>query len=305
MNLINKYEGAVFFVDLLGITALTNGLIPLENKNYECWLKQYDLDNNNQYLAAALLSEFRNILVNLNERHSSVKVTQLSDCAFICSENISDIVLFSSQFMTKAINAGLLCRGGMSYGEIIETNQNHDLKRFIVGNAVTMAAKLEGIAKGSRVLIDKDFPHYLTTIDRNFAMRTNVLFSHFTNPVDFTVYDEFKWYLYPSLTEDIKDISTMAYEERKTLTKLRLKIANKLIFSPKFGWNSKSKEGIVHLKATINFMVENGLLDIYHDFDWEDLVSKREEGILEKANRMIDYDLEYYPREYTHLLDLL
>lgn len=302
MELITKYDGAVFFVDLLGMTALTNNLIALENEDYECWLSQYGLEYTNQYLAASLLADFRKILIELNDQFDSVTVSQLSDCAFIWSKNITDIVVFSSQFMTKAINAGLLCRGGLTYGEIIETNQNHELGRFIVGKAVTDAAKLEGIAKGSRVLIDIDFPYNLNEFDPGFAGRTIPLFAPFTNPLDYTEYDEFKWYLYPNLTHNVSNLSIMTFEEKRTLIKQRLKLANKVRCSPKFSWNSKSKEGLVQVKATINFIAENGLLDVFHTFAWESVASKRDEKIVENVNRLIDDNQEYATSKHRHLL---
>jgi hypothetical protein len=302
MELITKYDGAVFFVDLLGMTALTNNLITLENKDYECWLSQYGLEYTNQYLAASLLADFRKILIELNEQFDSVTVSQLSDCAFVWSKNITDIVVFSSQFMTKAISSGLLCRGGLTYGEIIETNQNHELGRFIVGKAVTDAAKLEGIAKGSRVLIDKDFPNYLNEFDSNFAGRTIPLFVPFINPLDYQEYDEFKWYLCPNLTHNVSNLSIMSFEEKRSLTKKRLKLANIVRCSPKFSWNSKSKEGLVQVKATINFIAENGLLDVFHTFAWESTLSKRDENFVENLNRIIDENQQYATQENKHLL---
>lgn len=302
MELITKYDGAVFFVDLLGMTALTNNRIDLENEDYECWLSQYGLEYTNQYLAASLLADFRKILIELNDQFDNVTVSQLSDCAFVWSKNITDIVLFSSQFMTKAISAGLLCRGGLTYGEIIEINQNHELGRFIVGKAVTDAAKLEGVAKGSRVLIDIDFPHNLNHFDPDFASRTIPLFAPFTNPLDYTEYDEFKWYLCPNLTHNVSNLSVLTFAEKRTLTKQRLKLANKVRCSPKFAWNSKSKEGLVQVKATINFIAENNLLDVFHTFAWENAVGKRDEKIVENVNRLIDNDQEYIESANQHLL---
>ncbi len=293
MELISKYDGAVFFVDILGMTALTNSKIALSNDDYSYWLDKHGKEYTDQYLAASILAEFRQILIELNISFQSVTVSQLSDCAFIWSKNISNVVLFASKFMTTAINRGLLCRGGMTYGEIIETNQNHQLGRFIVGKAVTDAAKLEGIAKGARILIDKDFPRSLWTQNKDFAERTIPLFAPFTNPLDYTDYDEFKWYLCPNLSDEVQNLSILSKAERVTLTKSRLKIANQIRFSPKFSWNSKSMEGVIQLKATINFISENNLLDISHNFAWTDVVEKRGEDVVASANRKIDSYKDY------------
>jgi hypothetical protein len=293
MDIISKFDGAVFFVDILGISALTNNKMTLTEDDYCHWLDQHGKEYTDQYLAASILTEFRQILIELNQTFQNVTVSQLSDCAFVWSRNITDIVLFASKFMTTAINRGLLCRGGLTYGEIIETNQNHDLGRFIVGKAVTDAAKLEGVAKGARVLIDQDFPNNLWKQDKNFAERTIPLFAPFTNPLDYTDYDEFKWYLCPDLSSNVNDLSILSNEEKITLTKSRLKIANQVRCAPKFNWNSKSKEGLIQLKATINFISENSLLEISHNFAWKDTAAKRGNNIVESINRKIDSDKDY------------
>jgi len=288
MELISKNEGAVFFVDILGMTALTNNRIDLSDNDYSPWLDQYNKDYTDQFLAASILVEFRKILIELDKSFVNVTISQLSDCAFVWSENITDIVLFASNFMTKAVRSGLLCRAGLTYGEIIETNKNHKLGRFIVGKAVTDAAKLEGIPKGARILIDQDFPHHLWEHDKDFAERTIPLFAPFINPLDYTTYDEFKWYLCPDLDRNVKNLSILEPIEKIELTKQRLKIANNIRCSPKFNWNSKSKEGLIQVRASISFISANRLLDIMHNFEWNDVVAKRDEAVVDKLSRKID-----------------
>jgi hypothetical protein len=293
MEFISKYDGAVFFVDILGMTALTNNKMTLIDEDYGPWLDQHAKEYTDQYLAASILVEFRQILIELNDNFQTVTVSQLSDCAFIWSKNITDVVLFACKFMTTAIKRGLLCRGGLTFGEIIETNQNHELGRFIVGKAVTDAAKLEGIAKGARVLIDQDFPRRLWENNKGFAERITPLFAPFTNRLDYTDYDEFKWYLCPDLSPDTDDLTRLSDGEKIILTKSRLKIANQVRCSPKFNWNSKSKEGLVQLRATINFIAENYLLDISHNFGWTDVVAKRGEEVVLSINQKIDSYNDY------------
>jgi len=293
MELISKYDGAVFYVDILGMKALTNNKIDLADEDYSHWLDQYRLEHTNQYLAASILAEFRKILINLDNDFEDVTISQLSDCAFVWSKNITNIVLFASKFMTTAITSGILCRGGLTYGEIIETNQNHKLGRFIVGKAVTDAAKLEGVAKGARVLIDIDFPHNLWQYDKKFAEKVIPLFAPFTNPLDYTDYDEFKWYLCPDLSIAVSNLSILKDEEKLNLTKKRLKIANKVRCSPKFNWNGKSNEGLVQLKATINFIAADSLLNVSHNFGWNDVVPKRADATVIKINKLIDEDEDY------------
>jgi hypothetical protein len=294
MNLISEHNGAVFFIDILGISALTNNKLPLTNLDYSAWLDAYSLEYSNQYLAATILAEFRQLLMDLEKDFRNITIAQFSDCAFIWSENIKDIILFTTKFMISAINKGLLCRGGLSYGEIIVTNQKHHLGRFIVGKAVTEAAKLEGLAKGARVLINEDLPAKLWEEDKCFAESTLPLFCPFTNPLDFAIYDEFKWYLCPYQSVNSNNLNTLTTTERIEYTKLRLKIANRVRCSPKFYWNSKSKEGQVQLNATINFISQNNLLDVYHEFAWKGLVEKRTEKIVDDIDILIDVSEKYF-----------
>ncbi|MDR2583999.1 MAG: hypothetical protein LBC75_11010 [Fibromonadaceae bacterium] len=295
MELISKKDGAVFFVDILGITALTNGSIELTDEDYSPWLELYNEPYTEQFLAASILIEFRKILIKLNNIFTKVTISQLSDCAFVWSENITDVVLFAANFMTEAIRNGLLCRGGLTYGEIIETNQEHKLGRFIVGKAVSDAAKLERIAKGTRILIDQEFPNKLFDQDKNFSERTIPLFTPFVNPLDYNTYDEFKWYLCPDIDKNVMNLSILRFDDKIKLTKQRLKIANIIRCSPKFRWNSKSKEGLVQVKASISFISDSGILDIKHNFGWSDLVAKRDEKTLVEISNEIDTYLDYRP----------
>jgi hypothetical protein len=292
MELITKYEGAVFFVDILGMSALTNNRLTLNNEDYCHWLDKHHKKYTNQYLAAAILAEFRHILMDLDDEFKIVTIAQLSDCAFAWSEKIADIVLFASKFMNRSITSGLLCRAGMTYGEIIETNQNHKLGRFIVGTAVTDAVKLERIAKGARVLIDEDFPNHLFKLDKTFAEHTIPLFQPFTNPLDYSIYDEFKWYLCPDLRYE-HDLKILTDKEKVGLTKERLKIANQIRCSPRFNWNTRSKEGMLQLRASINFIAESGLLNVSHKFDWEDVIPNRRYDVVRNLETAIETDKDY------------
>jgi len=293
MEFISKYNGAIFFVDILGMSALTNSKIDLIDEDYSPWLDQYHKEYTDQFLAASILAEFRDILMKFEKKYPNVTISQLSDCAFIWSENIKEIVLFASNFMTAAIRRGLLCRGGLTYGEIIETNQNHNLGRFIVGKAVTDAAKLEGIPKGARILIDQEFPHHLWKQDEDFAGRVIPLFAPFINPLDYTTYDEFRWYVCPDLDANVKNLSVLSHKEKINLTKERLKVANVIRCSPKFSWNSKSKEGLTQIRASISFIAANEILDVLHNFEWTHEVSKRNEETVISVSKKIDNYPDY------------
>lgn len=287
MDIIEKSHAAVFYVDILGMGALTKQELELERTDYKSWLQKDRDEFNHQYLAAAILSEFRKILTTLMPKYKNVIVSQLSDCAFIWSDAICDVIRFAAEFMQLAIGKGVFCRGGLTYGEIIETNENHKLGRFIVGPAVTTAVKLETIAKGARILIDEDFPKFISDRDTIFAERTQSLFSPFTNPLDYQIYDEFKWYLVPFDKIGKVDLGLLEYNEKIEFTKNRLKLANQVRLSPRFSWNTKSTQGRIHLRATVSFIAENRLLGICHDYAWTGLGERRSMKIVNNIERMI------------------
>lgn len=273
MEFIRQFNGAVFFVDILGIGALTKGQIDLNDADYAEWLSRYPYKPSHQYLAAAILAEFRQILINLPELNE-VTITQLSDCAFIWSEDLSAVLKFCSKFMYNAIQRGILCRGGLSFGEIIITDQEHDgLGKFIVGKAVTEAVGLEGIAKGARVLINKEVINNLSNYP-DFNNNFREMFSSFTNPLDFAEYSEFRWYLCRDIDLIDTNLSRLSPIRRVELTKQRLKIANLVKCSPKFLWNSKSDQGKAQLNATVKFLAENNLLGVRHSLAWQGKIER-------------------------------
>jgi len=289
MELLQNYKGCVFFIDILGMSALTNGKIGLKKEDFIPWLGNEKKRYSNQFLGAAILAEFRRILMELDYKYKNVTITQLSDCAFIWSQNIADVIVFASQFMHLATNNGILCRGGISYGEIIETSQSHKLGRFIVGDAVTSAAKLESKSKGCRILINQNVPHTLWEQDKNMSDKIHQMFLPFINPVDYSVFDEFKWYLTPALELDnLIDIKLLSFEEKVKLTKQRLCLGNLVRCSPKFNWNSKSSEGLQQLIPSINFLTENNLLEILHNFGWENVIDHRDDETVVRINSKIN-----------------
>ncbi|MDD2384578.1 MAG: hypothetical protein PHN18_10350 [Sulfurospirillaceae bacterium] len=294
MEFAKKTNGAVFFVDILGFGALIQNKIKLKKIDFKPWLESYKLNDSsirytNQFLAASLLSTFRSILFEMQNQFVNVQIAQLSDCAFIWSEKILDIVVFANNFMTRAIKSGLLCRGGLAYGEIIETdnNDNHRLGKFIVGDAVTNAVKLEGLAKGCRILINQELPAELSNQCANSHYMTQ-MFQPFTNPLDYSVYDEFKWYLLPNM-EISKEIRSFSTLQKVHFTKERLKLVAELRFGEKFLWNVSSKEGFVQIRASIDFLsdYDANFLEIWHDFNWSSsFIESKNNRTLQMCNRV-------------------
>lgn len=292
MEFAKKIEGAVFFVDLLGIGALTQNGLKLDENDYSTWLEHHDVEYSDQFLATALLSEFRDILMSLSPTYPDVKLAQLSDCAFLWSENVTEVVLFANNIMSMALERGVLCRGGLAYGEIIDTgeNENHRLGKFIVGNAVSRAVKLEGASKGARVLIDPDFPSHCYEYDKDFSLKIGGLFAPFTNQLDYTTYDEFKWYLVPNLTKEMTYLSHMDNITKVSFVKERLKLAANVRYSPKFNWNVSSKQGIIQMKATIDFLTsqDKDVFAIWHNFRWKADEIETIENMEDKGERRLD-----------------
>ncbi|WP_312285108.1 hypothetical protein [Chryseobacterium gleum] len=290
MELLENYKGAVFFVDILGISALTNSKIELDENDFTPWLDD-PTKFSNQFLGAAILAKFRDLLSSLGDENTNLKITQLSDCAFVWSKKIEDVVVFCSKFMHHAVNNGILCRGGLAYGEIIETNQFHKLGRFILGDAVTQAAKLESISKGCRVLINQDLPHELFHQNDEMFNKIAKLFQPFDNTINFITYDEFKWYMAPELEyKNQSDLSRISFREKVEHTKNRLILANKLRCSTKFNWNSKTTEGQSQLIPSIRFLSENCIDGVMHNFEWKTMFNTRgEEKELRIKNEVKEY----------------
>lgn len=318
MEFSRTYNGAVFFVDLLGIGALTQNKIDLEENDFIGWEQNFPFqEKNNQFLAAVLLTQFRQILMDIKTRFEKldkdINVTQLSDCAFIWGESLETIMIFANNFMCEAIRKGIFCRGGLSYGQIIETAQEHEnLGRFIVGNAVTNAARAESIAKGCRINCDISFAEEFVSMKPFFY---NKYYPRLVNPSynynDFSIYDEFRWYYFPDM--DFKDkngyYEYLKLEDKIKLTKERLKLARRLSLDNRFNWNAKSKEGRIHLYGSITFLLENEsdiqpenrLLNIQHTLknNFIDLVDtfkfdRKEESKLNKILNKIDDSIEYF-----------
>lgn len=293
MELIKKINGAVFYVDILGFGALTQNKIKLQNEDFAIWLDSYSLPYDNQNLAASILAKFREILLKLSNDYTSVTISQLSDCAFVWSENIKDVIIVANNIMSNCISEGVLCRGGLAYGEIIETSQSHKLGRFILGNAVSEAVKLEGIAKGCRIMINEEFPHNLFTVNEDFSKDIYPLFQPFINPLNFETYDEFKWYFVPFLNENFsfKDINK---EEKAVFTNHRIKLANKIKLDPKFSWNARNSQGIVQLKSSINFLSEtdDSIFNVSHNFNWVNVYDNRSVSSLKRVERLIDEEIK-------------
>lgn len=256
-------EAAVFFIDILGMSALTEDSIDLSGieDKIDTSIYKIDIDGGrkltspNQVIAAWILERLREELRGVHIKYD-IRISQLSDCAFIWSESTSDLLMSASELMWKLTFSGVLCRGGLSYGEVIvPNNDNESFGSFVLGDAVTRAAKHEARGKGCRVFTDADAIH---CFHKNFPGKVNCpvvsekiansIFCPLTSPVDFSVIDEFKWYLYYDLisTTEIKEI------DKSRHAMYMAALVSTLMHSPYYAWNSLNKQGRLHLAGSVD-----------------------------------------------------
>lgn len=291
-HLLQKKNGVVFFVDILGFAALTQNKIKLDEADYAAWNIPHHLHkHDNQALAATILVEFRNVLLKYQESFPDVTIAQLSDCAFVWSENIRDVIIVACNLMREFVKNGILCRGGLSCGEIIETSQNNSIGRLILGEAVSNAARLEQSgAKGMRIMMNQEVPGFLYDYDKDFHNRMEVLFQPFENPLDYKVYDELKWYYIPEMNINIPELRNVEINYKIEATRERIKLAGYLRLHPKFSWNAKNEEGKNQLISSIRFIAANEktIFNVHHWFDWSNLVEQRSNDSFNKMKERVD-----------------
>ena len=297
---MNSYEGAVFFVDILGFSALTKGQVQnITQKDYGAWGVDYNLEHPYSFLAATILVEFRDVLQQLKQKLPSLHIAQISDCAFIWCEDMTEFLKGVHLFMWTAVkDKGILCRGGISYGEIVEVeNVDYALGAFVVGDAVTRAAKNEGRLKGPRITMDENFPHDVWTHAKNahcIEYISHDLFNELQSEINMEKADEYRWYLCDAdFIANQKNPPT--YKDCVELTKKRLEIANVLKYHPRMGWNSRGEEGLTHLSAGEFSISRNSLLHVLHRFETQIVLNddNRSIGNVEKANVRVKNDLYF------------
>jgi hypothetical protein len=255
MKEYNSSEGVVFFIDILGMSALTNQEIELTNddiKRAQKITSRSNIEDYHQYLSASILNDFRSVLNKINTSYQKVKVAQLSDAAFIWSADLIHAVESASDCMWQLINKGIFCRGGISFGEIMEptTGKNKaSIGKYIVGSAVTNAVNNEKKGKGCRIFADQDFGLFLNSCIGKYFIG-HKLVQPIIIPTDYSIIDEFKWYLLPD-SKYLKKYSLTRKDKMNISEKIFILIS-KLQHSPLFSWNSQSKEGKVHLASSID-----------------------------------------------------
>ena len=296
-------SAAVFFVDILGFSSLTKGQVQgIKPEDYEAWgLTDSDCQNHS-FLAASILLEFRDVLFSLKQYLPNLKVAQISDCAFIWCEDVGTLLRGVHYFMWTAMKEkGILCRGGLAYGEIVEVpNVDYELGAFVVGDAVTRAAKNEGRLKGPRITMDETFPQAVwETMDDNPAITflSSDLYHDILNLVDMSEVDEYRWYLFDETFLSGSSSILLDFKGYVELTKQRLMLANVLKYHPRMGWNARNKEGKIHLEAGEFSLSQNKLLEVLHLFETRMVLEdNRTIRNMNKANQRVMKD-RYFSKD--------
>lgn len=238
---MRSFQGAVLFVDMLGFSALTRGKLSLGKEECEPWKVDPKGDFPHQLLAAKILMEFRKALSQAKKAFDIVRVAQLSDCAFLWSTDVGAIVDVGRYLMHEAALKGLLCRGGLAFGDVHEPGKvNHSLGAFIVGDAVTRAATYETAGKGMRVFTDPE------TAERVLKARPTECFQPLVNPLTGDTVDEWRWYA-PS----------QSLLSERNMTRLRGELERlvgchtMLRYSPRLAWSATTPEGCRQIACSV------------------------------------------------------
>ena len=302
---MKQKESGVFFIDILGFSALTKGQIKdISKKDFQAWgLKKTEYDLN--FLSAKIILEFRSVLKRLKEKYPAINIGQLSDCAFIWSDDIV-LLIQAVHFMmwTMIGEKGVLCRGGLSYGNIVEIDDvDYELGAFIVGNPATNAVKNEGRLKGPRVTMDLTITDKIQESfkkDSLVMQLSHDLFHNIESMIDMNQVDEYRWYLFDDDIITSSSIGIIDLNTRIQLTKQRLKLANVLQFHPRMRWNTLSEDGRIQLKAGIKSLTKNKLLDIFHYFKRNDIYNvSRTKKHLSLFNLRVDKNKYFTKKQYN------
>jgi hypothetical protein len=235
---MNIYEGAVLFVDILGVGALTKSKTDTVTvDDFAAFGSRRTEDLRNQVFCAVLLSRFRR---NLRAcKTQDVRVAQLSDCAFVWSKNTDAVVEFARKLFWTNLNSGLLCRAGLTYGEIVEPDKiGVKIGDFVCGEAVTRAVEIEEAGKGSRIFIDCEIG------GKRLANTPPDVFVPVSSAIDFRTVDEYAWFALPP------EGNVAAGAPREHIMSI-VEASLRLRFKPHFRWNAASPRGRIHVGATI------------------------------------------------------
>ena len=271
MYKLKESESAVFFVDILGLKALTSLDKPLDllKINTDVFMKYlqdlnledntFDLEDNysrNMIIASWLLKTFRECIDEVSKRYN-IKNDIFSDCAYLWSPSIKDILFAVTDLMWNLTFKGVYCRGGLSYGKIIE-NDGNNKNKIVLGEAVSRAYLKESksMGKGCRIFTDRDFvktasEQAKSESDGLFLLSIyNELFEGKTLITDYSILDEFLWFSYPNIFLLASKESTNKNNKIKSVL-YRSELIARIMTAETYIWNKENNEGKVHISAGI------------------------------------------------------
>ena len=257
---MREYDGAVLFIDILGIAELTSGkTIKVTKTDFKAIGAPSSSTVSNQTFCAFLLSAFRRNLLSVSQQ--MVNASQLSDCAFLWSKDPNLMLCVARELMWKNLRSGILCRAGLSFGQIVEPERtNREIGHFVCGDAVTRSVDLERKGKGARVFVDTELPG-LSGLE--FAPSE---FSDLKNASDFTEIDEFRWFTYHPIDGSLPD----ADGARSAVNDI-LELIGSLRYSPAFRWNASTAAGRLQVGCMIERLgIEIQSLDRAHSLNLGD-----------------------------------
>jgi hypothetical protein len=241
---MKEYEGAVAFIDILGIGALTGGRVPLTQSDFSAHKHSESSTQSHHGFAAKLLVNFRRALLDIKAAHTQVNFAQLSDSAFMWSTKPLPLTNAARALMWNVTQNGILCSGGLAYGGVIEPDRiNRSIGAFVLGEAATKAVHLEGSGKGCRLFSDDELP---AQVLKQGALWTDA-FQPIKNPLDSTLVDEFRWYLHKA---PLKYGYDQIPSNQQRLLDL-MDLVTRLRFSPHFRWNTSTEEGLRHVATSV------------------------------------------------------
>ncbi|ATH76167.1 hypothetical protein CLM76_00440 [Vreelandella venusta] len=194
--------------------------------------------------------------------------------------------------MWASLLGGLMCRGGLAYGQIVEPEKvNKQLGMFICGGAVTEAVKLEGKLKGMRVAVSPEVVAEFKNISDNIVVPK-------TNPIDCSVFDELLWFLYP---EEITNRYSGYHKPEKEVALSIMKLLAILKHSPKLAWNVSSHPGKVQVAATIDVISEQ-LVKLYPSLDFRFTAEYAIQALGSRGNKKFESVMKLYKSEINRNL---
>ena len=252
-NVAVASTGGALFIDILGIGELTRGNIPISVDTVSAItdLSSVPQESINHYLAVYLQTSFRNILATVKNACPSINIAQLSDCAFLWCADLDVLTEASSKLMFGLTKKGILCRGGLGYGEILTpyNDGNESLGKFVMGSAVTNAATYEKLGKGCRIFTSPDFALEFGNLHSK-SIFYPFLFHPHTIPTDYTYLDEYRWYLLPTL-DILNGTVIFPFEMAKEAMLQSADLVCTLFHSPLMKWNVANEHGCRHIAASI------------------------------------------------------